>query len=413
MIKNKVITACLLTCLSLSLYSQDEGSTRDKAVRIYFDCNYCDTDYIKNELTFVNYVRDRKDAQVHILTTSEYTGAGGEKQTFYFIGQKEYLGQSDTLNFYLKADATDDERRKKQVNLLKLGLVRYVAKTPYAEKLSIQFEEGDEDEVVADKWNSWFFEINGSAYFNGEQSYKYLNSWSSISAQRITEDLKVELWINYNYNQNTYALGDTTIISTNNNKSFNHLLVKSINDHWSFGYNIELGTSLFQNFDFASRVYPAIEYNIFPYSQSNRKQLRILYGAGPRFFNYIDSTIYNKEEELLFGQMLGVGLEFKEKWGSISSSIQGSNYFHDLNLKRIEMYTMIKLRIYKGLSLSLHGGASIIHDQINLPKGDVSSEDILLRRKQLESQYFYWGSVGLSYSFGSIYNNVVNPRFGD
>ncbi len=284
--------------------------------------------------------------------------------------------------------------------MLKLGLVRYVAKTPYAEKLSVSFEEGDEsvdeagDDDVTDKWNSWFFAIRGSAYFNGEQSYKYLSGSSSISAQRITEDLKLEIDLNYSYSENTYSLEDTTIISTSSNKSLNHLLVKSINDHWSYGYDVNLRTSLYQNLDFNAKLYPAIEYNIFPYSQSNRKQLRILYGAGTNFFNYIDSTIYDKEEELLFGQQLGIAVEFKEKWGSISTSIEGSNYFHDINLKRLELYTSLNLRLFKGLSFRLFGGASLIHDQINLPKGDVSGEDVLLRRKQLASQYRYWGSVG-------------------
>jgi hypothetical protein len=36
----------------------------------------------------------------------------------------------------------------------------------------------------------------------------------------------------------------------------------------------------------------------------------------------------------------------------------------------------------------------------------------LLRRKQLETSYNYYAYVGISYSFGSIFNNAVNPRFG-
>ncbi len=413
MIKSKIISACLLLFLSLSLFSQNEELTRDKALRIFFDCSSCDTDYIKEKISFVNYVRDRNDAQLHILITYENTGSGGQKQSFYFIGQKEFAGQVDTLSFFLKADATNDETREKQVNILKLGLVRYVAKTPYADKLMISYKEEEKAEEITDKWNSWFFEIHGSAFFNGEKSYKSLSAWSSFNAQRVTEELKVELGMFYNFSENTYVFDDTTIISTTNSKSFNHLLVKSINDHWSFGYDIYLNSSLYQNLDFSARLYPSIEYNIFPYSESNRKQIRILYGLGPKFYNYIDTTIYDKEEELLFAQKLGVALEFKEKWGSISTSIQASNYFHDFKMKHLSLYTYVNLRLFKGLSLRINAGASIIHDQLNLPKGDISSEDVLLRRKQLASQYSYWGSVGLNYSFGSIYNNVVNPRFGN
>jgi hypothetical protein len=41
-----------------------------------------------------------------------------------------------------------------------------------------------------------------------------------------------------------------------------------------------------------------------------------------------------------------------------------------------------------------------------------SLEDVLLMRKQLATSYEYYFSIGLSYTFGSIYSNVVNPRFG-
>ncbi|MEA2104866.1 MAG: hypothetical protein U9P79_09545 [Candidatus Cloacimonadota bacterium] len=56
---------------------------------------------------------------------------------------------------------------------------------------------------------------------------------------------------------------------------------------------------------------------------------------------------------------------------------------------------------------------SRVHDQISLPAGDVTPEELLLKQRELETQYTYWGSIGLTYSFGSIYNNIVNPRFGN
>ncbi|MDY0198748.1 MAG: hypothetical protein RBR68_13130, partial [Tenuifilaceae bacterium] len=110
---------------------------------------------------------------------------------------------------------------------------------------------------------------------------------------------------------------------------------------------------------------------------------------------------------------LGVAAQFKEKWGSINISLQGSNYFHNPKFNRLSLQSTLNLRIFKGFSLSLQGGVTMIHDQLNLPKGEVSSEDVLLRRRQLASQYDFWGSIGFNYSFGSIYNNVVNPRFGN
>jgi len=53
----------------------------------------------------------------------------------------------------------------------------------------------------------------------------------------------------------------------------------------------------------------------------------------------------------------------------------------------------------------------MVHDQLSLVKGGATTEEILLHRKELETQYRYYVSFGLTYTFGSIYNNVVNPRF--
>ena len=52
-----------------------------------------------------------------------------------------------------------------------------------------------------------------------------------------------------------------------------------------------------------------------------------------------------------------------------------------------------------------------IRDQIYLPKGEQNQADVLLRRRALQTGFEYELFGGLSYTFGSIFNNVVNPRF--
>ena len=54
-----------------------------------------------------------------------------------------------------------------------------------------------------------------------------------------------------------------------------------------------------------------------------------------------------------------------------------------------------------------------IHDQIHLPREGATREEILLRQRELATDFRYWSFIGLSYTFGSIYSNVVNPRFGN
>jgi hypothetical protein len=70
-------------------------------------------------------------------------------------------------------------------------------------------------------------------------------------------------------------------------------------------------------------------------------------------------------------------------------------------------------RILKGLSLTVDAEYERIRDQLNLPREDATLEEILLRRQELATDYKYQISIGFSYTFGSIYSNVVNPRFGN
>ncbi|MGH7471956.1 MAG: hypothetical protein ACRENP_28730, partial [Longimicrobiales bacterium] len=66
---------------------------------------------------------------------------------------------------------------------------------------------------------------------------------------------------------------------------------------------------------------------------------------------------------------------------------------------------------FRGLEVGVHGGYSWIRDQIALRKGSSDQVDVLLRRRELLTGYDYQAGIGLSYTFGSIFNNVVNPRF--
>jgi hypothetical protein len=60
----------------------------------------------------------------------------------------------------------------------------------------------------------------------------------------------------------------------------------------------------------------------------------------------------------------------------------------------------------------MSGSYARIHDQLFLPAGDATFEEKLLRQKQLATSYDYFVVFGFSHQFCSIFNNVVNPRFG-
>ena len=296
--------------------------------------------------------------------------------------------------------------------MMKMGLMRYVAHTPLYLEIDISHSDRLEEEEVTDRWNNWLFELHFSPFFEGEETYKELSLFSSVSVLKVTEDWKLEFDFDYHSNRVSYNYEDTSYTAFRNEKDMESLIVKSINEHWSFGGEIDFGSSTFSNHKFQAELIPSIEYNIFPYLQSTRRQLRMLYGIGYSANHYYDTTIYDKISEGLFLHNFKMAYEVRQKWGSIDVSMEASNYLHDFSKNRIELGGHIDIRIVKGLSFNVGGQVARVRDQLSLAKGELSEAEILLRLQEVATGYYYHGSIGISYTFGSIYNNIVNPRFG-
>jgi len=407
------ILLLFLSLIIIQAFPQETASKSDTlrkdALNVFMEAN----DYIRKEIPYVNYVRDIKDAGVYIISTSQNTGSGGREFTYFLFGQNENEGMRDTISFVSSPDETQDERRIKEVRTLKMGLMRYVAKTPLADYMKISFTEPLSETVSSDKWDSWVFRTSLNGWLNGQQSYKATNLFGNFNASRVTEKWKINLRARYNYGIDKFKIEDELISSENNSKSVNALIVKSISDHWSYGGTANAGSSSYNNQKFSATFMPGIEYDVFPYSESTRRQLRLLYTIGYGYVNYMDTTIYNLTKEGHFMHSLSAAYEVVQKWGSIDVSLNYSNYLHDWSKNNLSLNGFLDLRIAKGLSVNFGGGASLIHDQLGLVKGGATAEEVLLQRKELATQFEYFTSFGFSYTFGSIYNNVVNPRFGN
>jgi hypothetical protein len=266
------------------------------------------------------------------------------------------------------------------------------------------------------------FRLSANGNFNAEKSYRFTNLFGRASANRTTEQWKLQLSMSGNYNEDRFldvvvydSLGNpvdtTTVVSVSRSYGGNALVVRSLGPHWSIGGRVSAQQSTFANLDRALRVAPAIEYDIFPYTMSTRRLLTLQYEIGAATYDYRDTTIYNQTDETLLDGSLTVALDVKEPWGSAGVSLEGSHYFHDFTKNRLELEANAEIRVYKGLSLDLFGFAQLIRDQLFLPKGGATPTEVLLRRRELETSYRYFFFVGLSYTFGSKFSNVVNPRF--
>jgi hypothetical protein len=386
----------------------------EERITLLIECDWCDRSYLRQEIDYVDHVRDRQEAQVHVIASAQHMGGGGRRYTVSFEGREEFAGLGDTLQVSVYQDDSRDESRDKLKQIIELGLVRYIARTRLADRYELKLAT-DEDGKVAtateDPWDSWVFSISANGYRNGSKNYNSSNLWSSLSAKRITEDWKFNASGSFNCSESVFDLSEGEEKSVSRSRHAYLRLVKSLGEHWSAGAMAMATTSLFDNYDSAINAYPAVEYNFFPYSESARRSLTMSYRIGVGIFDYDQETIYDKLEETLWRESLEIDLDLVRDWGSVNLSLEGRHYLHDFDLNRLDANGSLNLKLIKGLSMNFWGRYSAIHDQLNLNKSGASDEDILLQRRALESQYSYSMSVGLSYSFGSIYNNVVNPRF--
>jgi hypothetical protein len=68
-------------------------------------------------------------------------------------------------------------------------------------------------------------------------------------------------------------------------------------------------------------------------------------------------------------------------------------------------------RIVAGLSLNIGLSYRMIRDQLNIRGANLTNEERLLRLRETQSGYSASGGIGLSYTFGSVFSNIVNSRF--
>lgn len=417
--KTRLVGGLVCVLVTASVGGAQTGPAPDTAAakpKVFIDCRECDLDFVRTEIAWVDHVRDRAVADVHVLVTGQPTGSGGRRYTAHFIGLRELRGMQDTLTYFARVAESSDETRRGITNVLKLGLVRYAARSGVAPMLTIAAKTAAARAPTAatrDPWNLWVLRTTVRGFFNGEKTTKSANMSSSVSANRISQAWKTNFGINVNYNESKFTFSDGRRFN-NYRRGYgaNTLIVKSLGPHLSAGQRASVSSSTFLNQDLAARIAPAIEYNFFPYAESTRRQFTLQYSAGVNHFRYEDTTIYNEIAETRGDQALITSFEVRQPWGSVSTSLEAAAYMHDFSKQRLVFFTYLDWRLIKGLSLSLSGNASLIRDQLHLAAGELSDEEVLLRRRQLATSYRYFASVGLSYSFGSIYSNVVNSRFG-
>jgi hypothetical protein len=411
----KLLFAFLL--LSPFVFKAQPADTiqRNDAPKVFLVCDYCDQNYYKNEITFLNFVRDRRLADIVILLRTINTGNGGTEFTLEFSGENNFKDITTTEKFNAIPNQSNGEIREGIRDAIKKGVLLYLLKSNLASKINYSItglENTANADQVKDKWNLWLFSISGNLSGSGQAYSKQFDMFSNFNTNRTSQKNRFETGFFQYGNFQKYTVNDSTSISAfvNNIGAYSFDAI-TLGKHAAVGYFATYFASTVQNLKNSTSLYPSIEYNVFPYDDATKRRLTLNYRIGARYVDFFTPTYLDKLYEWYFLHSLVVSYRQVEKWGSLNCDIGSFQYFHKQKFYRVNISPNVSLNVAKGLNINLGGNFSVVNDQYFLRKEEVSQEAILLGQAQLKSNFSYFFYSGFSYNFGSIYNNVVNVRF--
>lgn len=394
--------------------SAQNNEEMPNTLNFFLDCRSCDLDFVRQELEFTSFVRNPLLADVHILSRRSRTGGGGSKYYLEFIGMGELEGMGFEYEYVASQSETRVETRHALLKLLKAGIIQYYSKAGLLDQIEIDLNDnGNKKELkpLDDPWNLWVFSLRAGTDFEMEESQNEFSFNSEIGIEKVTEAWKTEFEGNYNIDFENYFDDGEEIVNKQSTTYIAYEYIRSLNAKWSAGLISNYSSRTYMNIKNKYGLSGGVEYNIFPWDISNRKVFTFRYEAGFSSYDYNELTIYDKMQEALYFEAISLNFMLDQPWGSIRSSIKGSHYLHDFTKNSLTIDFDFRVRLTKQLSIYGEIEPMIIHDQLYLPVGDASRDDVLLKRTKLATTYEINGDFGFRFTFGSKYNNVVNERF--
>ena len=216
--------------------------------------------------------------------------------------------------------------------------------------------------------------------------------------------------ISRNESNRKFISNDDIYTSNRKTTSFRGRVIRSISDHFSAGIFFGAYQNTYENIDFNRYLEPALEYSFYPYKDVLSKEITLAYRIGTGKRNYIEKTIYGYEKQNLTSQKLSLNVRFRQKWGNISSYLNATQFLNDGTKKRLSLRSNLDIRVFEGLAVRFSGNINLIREQYSLAAGTTSIEELLLQQREIATDYKTNFSVGLSYTFGSMYNSIINTR---
>ena len=290
-------------CFFFLLVTSILFSQENEPINLFIDCN-CEKSYLRQEINYVNHVRDQQLANVVLMIYDIANGSGGRTFKLDFKGTGAYENIAIERSYDSNANMTSDDIRKGLLEAAKNGLLRYLIESDVSDKISYKITaEGmaqRQDIDFEDPWNNWIFEVYGEAQLDKESSRNEFEYELGFESDRVTEKWRIRADLQMNLANSKYVQDEEEFLSKTEKYFGYGSIVRSLSDHWSTGIFGGAKYDTYTNIDLSMSLTPAIEYNIFPYREVLRREIVFAYKIGYIYNNYIDTTIYGLDKESLF-----------------------------------------------------------------------------------------------------------------
>ena len=303
--------------LAVPLVSEEPAAAdaaKTEGPKVFIVSRVIDGEALLKGIPFVTPVAVRDEAQVEVLIEPR-DPASGAGFVITFTGLRDCAGMEQTLDYAPGPGETQAQVEAGLSRTLKMGLMKYVAATPAARRIRIRLMDQVKPTDVVDRWDSWVFSASANGMFQGERTYGSRMFFGSFSANRVTPALKIRMALSASLQKDRFDYEGEEIHSRSESRGFEGLFAKSLGPHWSAGVFLTGASSTYENIRTKVAVAPAVEFNVFPYSESTRRQLRFTYWIGTNLVRYREETIYEKLRENLPQQGLGATVRGEARMG--------------------------------------------------------------------------------------------------
>ncbi|MEY2936648.1 MAG: hypothetical protein RL033_7397 [Pseudomonadota bacterium] len=387
--------------------------------RLFLSCpSECFADYLRQELSYFDVVRDpHLDNVLTLLVVRQPSANGGERfsVTPHWTSLSGPASPLLTRSFVGAPGATEHALRQELLQLVLRALHVELASSAHESAFELRLRPRDAESLdhVLDPWDFWVFAPELSGNTEGESGRYFAQLKSSLNLWRITETNKLRFSAKHTLSLNGFRLEDgSRVRGVNSEWQLRALHALSLGEHWALGSVAEVAGSDYENLDLHIHYGPLVEFNIFPYADNASQQLRFAYQLGTWVNWYGEPNQQGKLRELHAYHALSVIADVNQPWGSWQWVGQLNSFLARPEQYRLSTGITLALRLVEGLALTLTGEAAVVRDLINLRGRNITDRELLLDTAQLPTSYTTMLELGITYTFGSVHNTIVNPRFG-